>query len=149
MILGAGQAIVPIEEKKGGKGKIASTLQETASAFVFVNMSLGTVVPGVSISVTELFETVGFVFVPCLVNSAFSMSSMELHSVVWPLPLLGKPSQSFDRPALYRKSGGKFWLAQNSEAAESTNAQSLTPFTSNPDHCARRTFSSLTQFSYL
>lgn len=116
---------------------------------MFVNMSLGTVLPGVSISVTELFETVGFVFVPCLVNSAFSMSSMEFHGVVWPLPLLGKPSLSFDRPALCRKSGGKFWLDRNSEATGSTNAASLTPFTSNPDHCARRTIYSLTHFSYL
>lgn len=45
-------------------------------------MSPDTVLPGVSISVTELFETAGFVIVLFLVNSASSMSGMELAGVV-------------------------------------------------------------------
>lgn len=104
----AKQSLLLRGRREGQEGKEPSSSCEAASAFLFVNLSMHPTLSKVSISVTELSETEGFVFLPCMVNSAFPISSREVQGSVQPLLLGEEPGLSFDTPGLHRHTGGKF-----------------------------------------
>lgn len=73
-MLGGGQAIAPIEGKRGGawEGKIAFTLLRNIKCFFVQKRE--PLLSKVSILSPKLSETVGVVFLPCTVNSTFLIS---------------------------------------------------------------------------
>lgn len=140
-MLGASQAIAPIEGRREGKGrgKIASTLLRSSKCFSVYEPEPGShISKSIDICHRTLWDC-GFCF-PDVRSEQYLLAFQWRGAGFSPLLLVGQPSLSFDRPGLCSHSGGNFsaLTLKIEERLLGQQTLSLSPlFISNLNQCTR------------